>query len=146
MTRSVVINGSKRSSAIVCTFLIISSAEFSGYCLFDIRRCKNLKMKHRISKYIIFQHCRKYNQYHEIYFICNLRQNISKNVRTQSQLLSEKEIQYIKFSMILKFFDCNSKCIAFTIKTFSNNSYLSKRCVFTCKEHVGSSKFRDWLS
>ena len=50
------------------------------------------------------------------------------------------------FSMMLKFFDCNSKWIAFTIKNFSNNSYLSKRCVFTCKEHVGSSKFRDWLS
>ena len=53
MTRSVVINGSKRSSAIVCTFLITSSAEFSGYCLFDIRKCKNLKIKCITSKYII---------------------------------------------------------------------------------------------
>ena len=61
-------------------------------------------------------------------------------------LVWKKEFQYIKFSIILKFFYCNSKFKAFTMKNFCNISYLSKRCVFTCKEHVGSSKFLDGLS
>ena len=58
----------------------------------------------------------------------------------------KKKLSILSFQGYLNFLDCDSKCIAFTIKSFSNNSYLSKRCVFTCKEHVGSSKFRDWLS